>query len=75
VPNNCIWQHGPLWLKFPDQWPTWDPSEAFLTQLQDELVDIPTNPVAAHVVHTSPVNILQVIDIEKYSSLQRYCIS
>jgi len=68
--SAAIWQQGPPWLKFHDHWPTWDPSEALLTQLQDDL-DMPTHPIAVHCAQTKPTGISQIINIAKYSSLQR----
>jgi len=30
--TSTLWKHGPPWLLFPTQWPTWNPSEALLVQ-------------------------------------------
>ena len=70
--SATIWQQGPSWLRLHDQWPTWDPSsEALLTQLQEELDDQPIDQVSAHSALITPTGISQVMDIAKYSSLQR----
>ena len=70
--SATIWQQSPSWLRLHDQWPTWDPSsEALLTQLQEELDDQPIDQVSAHSAHITPTGISQVMDIAKYSSLQR----
>ena len=70
--SATIWQQGLSWLQLHDQWPTWDlSSEALLTQLQEELDDQPIDQVSAHSAQTIPTGILQVMDIAKYSSLQR----
>ena len=59
-------------MQLHDQWPTWDPSsEVLLTQLQEELDDQPIDQVSAHSAQTTPTCISQVMDIAKYSSLQR----
>ena len=70
--SAVLWQQGPSWLPFHDQWPTWDrSSEALLTHLQEELDNNSIEQILAHCAHTSPFKFSNVMDISKYSSLQR----
>jgi len=70
--SSALWERCPSWLQFPAQWPTWDlSSEVLLTQSQEELDDQTMEQVLAHCVCTSPTQFLPVIDISKYSSLQK----
>jgi len=70
--SSALWQQGPSWLQLPAQWPTWDPSsEALLIQLQEESDDQPIAQVLAHSTQVSPPSFLQVMDINRYSSLPK----
>ena len=70
--SAALWQQGPSWLLLQDQWPTWNPSsETLLIQMQEELDDQPIEQILVHSALTSPANFLQVMDVTKYSSLQK----
>ena len=70
--SAALWQQGPSWLQLQDQWPTWNPSsETLLIQMQEELDDQPIEQILVHSALTSPANFLQVMDVTKYSSLQK----
>ena len=67
INSSTNWKHGPAWITSQDLWPSWDPAEVLLTQLQTESEehkqDSQTNP------HKSPADFLKVMDVSKYSSL------
>ena len=59
-------------MEFSAHWPTWNTlSEVLFIQLQKELDDQTMEQVIAYCAQTSPTQFLQVIDISKYSSLQK----
>ena len=51
-----------------NHWPLWEPSKVLHIQLQDEPDDQPTNQSTAQI---SPAYFLHVIDVSRYSSLQK----
>ena len=63
--SSTNWKHGPSWIISQDLWPSWDPTEVLLTQLQTESdeQDSQTNP------QKPPADFLKVMDVSKYSSL------
>ena len=66
--SAAIWKHGPPWLMSHNHWPLWEPSKVLHIQLQDEPDDQPTNQSTAQI---SPAYFLHVIDVSRYSSLQK----
>ena len=54
----------------PDLWPRWDPTEVLLTQLQTESEECEqsTHQINAQ---NSPADYLEVMKIERYSTLQK----
>ena len=66
---STIWKQGPPWLTSWDLWPKWEPTEVLTTQLQTEPEECKSNNQSS--VRNSPADFLKIIDIKRYSSLQK----
>jgi len=66
--DSALWSHGPPWLSFPDDWPTWSPSEALLVQASsaEALLSPDTDHVTTLLAVTEGIH--NLIDPSAYSS-------
>ena len=62
--SSTNWKHGPSWITSQDLWPSLDPAEVLLTQLQTESEEHEQDSQTK-----LPADFLKVMDVSKYSSL------
>ena len=69
--SSTIWQQGPPWLPSPELWPTWDPTGVHLSQAELDLEEPDQSCYTKQDESRPATSLLNIIDIERYSSLQR----
>jgi len=68
--DSTLWRHGPPWLLFPTDWPTWRPSEALLLQANSVEHSFPgSDHNSTLLTPTNGIHIL--IDSSTYSSYSK----
>ena len=67
--SSTIWKQGPSWLPSQDLWPRWEPTEVLTTQLLTEPEECQSSNQSS--IQNSPADFLKVMDIKRYSSLQK----
>ena len=69
--NSTLWKHGPPWLLFPTEWPTWSPSEAFLVQANSVEESLSSASVHSTTISPPTNGIHTLIDPSAYSSYSK----
>ncbi len=73
--KSTLWTTGPPWITNPDNWPAWNPSNAFLQSSLDEDQDAsevnPTDPNTPESPTPTHTSIAQIITPTRFSDLQR----
>ena len=69
--NSTLWKHGPRWLSFPTEWPTWSPSEAFLVQANSVEESLSSASVHSTTISPPTNGIHTLIDPSAYSSYSK----
>ena len=64
--SSTNWKHGPSWITSQNLWPSWDPAEVLLTQLQTESEEHEQDCQTK-----SSADFVKVMDVSKYSSLRK----
>ena len=67
--SSTMWRHGPSWLTSRELWPSWEPTDVLTTQVLTESTECKQNDQPSP--QNSPADLLKVLDIERYSSLQK----
>ena len=67
--SSPMWRHGPSWLTLRELWPSWEPTDVLTTQLLTESTECKQSDQPSP--QNSPADLLKVLDIERYSSLQK----
>ncbi len=72
--KSTLWTTGPPWITNPDNWPAWNPSNAFLQSSLDEDQDAsevnPTDPNTPESPTPTHTSIAQIITPTRFSNLQ-----
>ena len=63
------WKHGPKWLSSPSKWPTWQQSNILHIKTTDEELEVVQEAIT--LVVTTPIGILNFIDISRFSILSK----
>ncbi len=65
--SSSIWQHGPPWLTFDNNWPRWSPTEMSTTQALATTLEEPAEETLTQTTQQSGIH--NLIDVSKHTRL------
>ncbi len=65
--SSSIWQHGPPWLTFDNNWPRWSPTEMSTTQALATTLEEPAEETSTQTAQQSGIH--NLIDVSKHTRL------